>query len=115
MEAWCLVAGLELLQKGSERPLMKGKPQRQRRFQDFRDSRIAGVLPRTVESVKWSLSKPMSQGVCSADSRAEVELPKPFEAQMVASQMSDVELYCGLCYCTHAVVLPFWNKFLTYL
>lgn len=68
-EAWCLLAGLELLQEGSERPLVKGKPQMQGRPQNVKDSRILDRPPRAVESVKWNLAKPTGQGVCSTENR----------------------------------------------
>jgi hypothetical protein len=48
-EAWCLVAGLELPQKDSERPLVKVRPQW--RPQDIREFRIVGYPPRTVECI----------------------------------------------------------------
>lgn len=47
VEAWCLVAGLELPRKSSERPLVK--PQTQWRPQDLRDFRVVGYPLRTVE------------------------------------------------------------------
>lgn len=61
-EARCLLAGLELLQEGSERRLVKVKPQMQGRPQNVNE-------PRAVESVKWNLAKSTGQGVCSTESR----------------------------------------------
>lgn len=68
-EAWCLLASLEFLQEGSERPLVKGKPQMQGRPQNVKDSRILDRPPRAVESVEWNLAKSTGQGVRFTESR----------------------------------------------
>lgn len=55
--------------EGSERPLVKGKPQMQGRPQNVKDSRILDRPPRAVESVEWNLAKSTGQGVRFTESR----------------------------------------------